>query len=227
MRYLACILLFSRLSYAGGPVLQANPGSIDAGESSLIEWKTDANSAIFLSGFGLVKASSVISVSPTTTTTYWLYDESAGASWASVRVEVHGGKGVDFPADPENFKYPIEFSCSDRSQTRLLASIHSLLQDQMKFAVSEFKQADSFCFLTNLSQRPELIDSDSNLRARQIAYYIRVTPASEIKNSKCIIKALIQYQRRVEATWRLETSDAVYRREIERLRSKLQSKSRP
>lgn len=202
--------------------LSADRSSIDAGEQVTLSWAAPSADPLYLSHVGSVAASGTRSVSPPETTTYVLVlDDPAGVRAATTKVAVGGRKGDgEFPADQGRFKYPLVIK-SKTPLVKLLDQVHRALQDQMKFSVREF-QADGhqMVFLTSLSKRSELVkNGEDRIGARRISYLVEVD--KEQGQTRLTIRALIEYQRRIESTWRTEDEEALYRESTSSLRGLL------
>jgi len=80
----------------------ATPTSIDAGQSSTLQWSVTNADSVSITSLGTVSNSGTRSVSPTTTTTYTLTaTNAAGSVTRTATVEVRGGTGptIVFPSD--------------------------------------------------------------------------------------------------------------------------------
>jgi len=80
----------------------ATPATIDAGQSSTLQWSVTNADSVSITSLGTVSASGSRSVSPTTTTTYTLTaTNAAGSVTRTATVEVRGGTGptIVFPSD--------------------------------------------------------------------------------------------------------------------------------
>ena len=80
----------------------ATPATIDAGQSSTLQWSVTNADSVSITSLGTVSNSGTRSVSPTTTTTYTLTaTNAAGSVTRTATVEVRGGTGptIVFPSD--------------------------------------------------------------------------------------------------------------------------------
>jgi hypothetical protein len=80
----------------------ANPATIDAGQSSTLQWSVTNADSVSISSIGTVSNSGTRSVSPTTTITYTLTaTNAAGSVTRTATVTVTGGTGptIVFPSD--------------------------------------------------------------------------------------------------------------------------------
>jgi hypothetical protein len=80
----------------------ATPASIDAGQSSTLQWSVQNADSVSITSLGTVAASGSKSVSPIATTTYTLTaTNAAGSVTRTATVEVRGGTGptIVFPSD--------------------------------------------------------------------------------------------------------------------------------
>ena len=104
----------------------------------------------------------------------------------------------------------------------LLEQIRRILQDDMTFSVrGPQSEGARYLFLTNRSERSYLMqpDDDRNrVGRRRISYLIEVEPiGSGAKEFSYTIKTLMEYKKQIEATWRIENNETIYRAESARL----------
>ena len=81
----------------------ATPSTINAGQSSSLQWSTQNATSVSISSIGTVAASGTNNVSPTVTTTYTLTaTNTAGSTTKTATVTVNGGGGpvIVFASDP-------------------------------------------------------------------------------------------------------------------------------
>lgn len=210
---------------AGEVQLVALPESVQPGQEVSLTWRAEGQRA-FLSGVGLVESSGTRKVAPRETTTYSLVTEGPASAIKMVTITVSGGKGEsEFPTDLERFKFPISSKCTVSSLVDFLYGVHRLLQDEMKFSLRESTTpSEHILFLTHSAERAELLKNDSErIAARRISYLVEVEkrqPPGEVSVS---IKALIEYRRKREATWRQENDAALYQGAEAQMRARIES----
>lgn len=204
------------------------PETIEAGAEAVLSWRVDNATQVFILGLGRFGAEDSIVVSPTTTTTYTLVAEgSFGVVTKQAILTVEGGSrgGLDLPMDFERFEYPLRIKWEGPSFVDFLDHVHGVLQDSMRFSVHAFQTPDErVTFVTNLSNRSHLVrEGESRIARRRLSYLIEAeAPDSASGPIRYTLKTLIEYQRRIERTWRPEHDETMHRAEAERLRAYLQ-----
>lgn len=222
--------------FGGGPApvpeapqvtLELNPTSISAGESTRLAWKVSDADRVFLSEVGQITSEGSLTIRPVNTTTYTLIAENgSGVSSVTVVLEVKGSKGPDDFPPRELFAYPRVYDQNTASLVGFLQSVRTILQDSMKFT-TQGPQGDGrrYFFETTRSERSDLLqpsDRNNRISRRRISYFVEVEPTdSRGKKVKYTIKALIEYKKTIEATWRRESQESIYVAEIEKLRQAL------
>jgi hypothetical protein len=139
-------------------------------------------------------------------------------------VEVEGIRGTDFPSNEDQFGYPLSGQHGVHSKSEFLQETFNLLQNDLSFSVRTFTVEDgSVVFLTNSSERGDLIDADERrrVRARRISYRLEV--ADRPGQLAYTIKSLIEFQLRAEETWRKESREDLYQRKSKELLTRLSS----
>jgi hypothetical protein len=204
---------------------KADYGRIEVGASARLQWDAQAEDKLVILGFGPVPSSGSIAVSPRRQTNYTLIDETPhGFVARTVEVEVLGSRGTDFPPDPDLFRYPVSEQRTVRSRADFLAAVFAVLQNDLNFIVrtSSLNPAD-VQYLTNLSERTDLVDSiDGNrLRGRRMAYLVDVQ--DQPAGIYCTVKAFIQFRLRAEDTWRPEGREDLYQRKDRELLNRLKA----
>jgi len=196
---------------------------IAAGESTTLTWKATPGQKTILLGTGDVAATGSLSVSPSVTSNYTLLLDTASGLFArTLTIEVTGARGTDFPADEEQFRYPLSDQRAVRSPSAFLQEIFRLLQNDLAFSVRTYTAENGVVvFLTNLSTQADLISDAERrrLRARRIAYRLEVADRSG--QLAWTVKSLIESQLRAEETWRKESDEALYQRKGRDLLSRL------
>lgn len=196
---------------------------IKPNETVTLSWKVQGADSIFISGVGSVPREGNKEITLTDTTEFTMVVEGWGvASVTKLKIIVEGGRGPnDYPKDLNVFRFPITFKRSVAWRGDALGQIHTILQDRMKFSVDEHASGDDFVFLTNISQRDELVDpSENRIRFRTLSYLVTVGKQDpRTKEIPITISTFIQYVRGGEGTPRNETSDTVHRKAADLLRS--------
>lgn len=200
----------------GGSVhLKVEPSTIQAGETATLDWKVEAASDAVVLGVGSVTRSGALRVAPTRSIEYVLVSETAsGVVLRSARIEVTGSKsGDDLPRDAD-FQFPMTRAFRPRSTPSFVDAIGPLLQS-MQMTVDQFKTIDDhIIFKTGFAQRSDLLlreDSNNHIGARRIAFLVDVLPFdSKTRTLTITSRALIQYRRQIESTWRLESDNNMY-----------------
>ncbi len=198
---------------------------IEAGASAKLQWDAQATDKLVILGVGPVPSTGSIAVSPKRHTNYTIIDESPhGFVARTVEVEVLGSRGTDFPPDPDQFHFPVSEQRTVRSRADFLAAVFGVLQNDLNFIVrtSSLNPAD-VQYLTNLSERADLVDSiDGNrLRGRRIAYLVDVQDQSA--GIYCTVKSDIQFRLRSEDTWRPESREDLYLRKDREMLNRLKA----
>lgn len=210
--------------------IRMEPQTIEAGESAVLIWKVENASNILISGIGKVNNEGQQRVSPLLTTKYTLIAENPSQiSSKAVELIVRGSRGSDdFPQDYGQFKYPVTYRRSTSSLVTFLEQVRSILQDDMAFSVrGPQSEGSRYVLITNRSEQGYLMQSDDSqnrIGRRRISYLVEVeTVDSKSKEVRYTIKGLIEYKRRIESTWRIESKESIYRVEANRLQSRLNS----
>lgn len=211
------------LAFAAELDFSAAAGRIAAGQSTTLNWRIPPEQRVVLLGKGSVAASGELGISPSETTSYTIVAEGpAGFLSKTITVEVAGSRGVDFPSEEEQFRYPLSDEHAVKSKTAFLDSVHRLLQGDLGFSVKNYSLNDgTIVFLTNSSVRADLVDPPESrrLRARRIAYRLEVKDRTDRVAST--VQMLIEYQLRAEETWRKEGREDLYRRKGSELLTRL------
>jgi len=225
-RSLAFIVASLCVSRSAELHFKTDSSQIEAGSSAKLQWNAQAaEDKLVILGVGPVPSTGSIAVSPKRHTNYTLIDETAhGFVARTVEVEVLGSRGADFPPDPDQFRYPLSGQRAVHSKADFLAAVFGVLQNDLNFTVrtSSLNPADVE-YLTNLSERADLVDaSDGNrLRGRRIAYLVNVQ--DQPAGVYCTVKSYIQFRLRAEDTWRPESREDLYQRKDRELLNRLQA----
>ncbi len=211
------------------PRLVANRISIEAGESTLLSWKSDADAA-FLSGVGKVNPTGEVVVKPEVTTRYVLVTEKARAiHYASVQIKVQGTKGDTFFPDPDEFRQGVRGQGSADSYPDFLWFVFKTLQDKLGFKVrGDFLPGRNFSLLfTDRRERQNLLtekDAEAGVQQRRISYAVQVHEPDAKARRKVIhfeVKTIIDYKRAADR-WKPETNQEIARRAEEALKLELE-----
>ena len=208
--------------------LVVEPAVLAVGKTASLSWSVKGGGKIFVSHVGSVQSSGRIEIKPEQTTTYTLVAEGNNAVFTkTITVDVTGSKGENEFPNETNFKYPIVSKLVWPSFPELLQHIQSVLQDTMTFTLNEYLKSDGqYVFVTNQSQRPDLVKkAETRIGARRIAYLVEVArenPKSE--GHTYTIKALIEYRRKVERSWRGEADESMYQQQTRRLQAIINGK---
>jgi len=221
------IFILAALGTARGADFQfkVNASRIEAGTSAMLQWDAQAEDKLVILGVGPVPSKGSFAVSPKRHTNYTLIDESAhGFVARTVVLEVVGSRGTDFPPDADQFRYPVSEQRTVHSRAAFLAAVFGILQDDLNFIVrtSSLNPADVE-YLTNLSERADLVDAtDGNrLRGRRMAYLVDVQ--DQPSGVYCTVKSYIQFRLRAEDTWRPESREDLYQRKDHELLNRLKA----
>lgn len=203
--------------------LEVEPQRIQLGKSAKLNWEVKGAKRVFISGIGEVKIKGGLEVKPKATTRYTLIAEGPfGVVSQEVTLAVEGSRGVEYPLEHEliSFRYPITIRRRASSLLDLFNGIHDILQNQMKFSVRGPDLIDKrFLFLTNLSERSELVQDKRRVKTALVSYLVEVeNPPSLPAELTCTIKLLIKYQNKAESTYRTEGDEDLYRTQSENLK---------
>jgi hypothetical protein len=205
----------------------ADPLSIGAGEKTMVTWNVEKTKSAYLSVFGGVAPRGSRELSLIHSTNVNLVSTVEGIiQTKTIRIVVTGSKGSsDFPSD-EKFRFPLSGLRENILMEDFLAEVHQILQDDMRFSVSETKVKEQpYAFVTNLSERNSLVQPEERgIRARRIAYMVRVRPDED--RSKRLwfeVATYIEYQRRVESIWRPDSDADRYQAQAAILKKMLAS----
>jgi hypothetical protein len=191
-----------------------------------LTWEAQEGSTVYISNIGRTGASGRITVSPDRTTSYTLIIQGVlGIQTTTTTLRVQGSRDVTPLTDIEHSRFPKTYTIPARPLVDFLQCTHKALQDSMGFSLNEYEDRSTgkLIFATNRSQRGYLVtQGEKGIRARRIAYVVEVTkPDPPQHQLSYTIKAIIEYQRMVEKTWREEASEPLYVSEINRLKEEI------
>jgi hypothetical protein len=203
--------------------LGVQPNDIGIGNFIKLTWAVTNAKNIFISGYGKVTSTGMLSIRPDKTTSFTLIAENdAGIASKTVTVRVRGIRGeFDFP-DRSLFRYSKSYRTSTPSVVNFVDHVYTILQDTMGFRVDDLltMRDDRFILITNRLQIDYLIKHHERQRIAtwRIAYLVEIEkPNSQSKESVYFIKAIIEYKRKVEQRWRLEEDELLYNLGIQKL----------
>ena len=207
LRVVVLTLCSLTYDFAANVAITANPKQVEAGQKTTITWRVEKAKFVYMSGLGLVPAQGSRELTFLRSTDVNIVATVDGKVLSgTTKVVVSGAKGSsDFPSDLDQFRFPLSGSRKDIAIEDFLAQVHRILQDQLGFSVSETKDEDQpYCFITNLSERRGLVQpSENGIRARKIAFIVRVRPDGDSGEAVWYeVATLLEYQRRAESTWR-------------------------
>ena len=194
--------------------LDVGPRAMGVGESAVLTWETTGATTIFISGLGVSPANGHSQVRPSATTEFLLIAEGPGGVTTDIAyLEVLGTKGdEDFPNESV-FRHPLSFSVRAPSYTSLVTLLHTILQDSLRHTVMLTQGAGQVLrFVTNRRMASDLVGPEEpRIRNRRVAYLLELPrPGANARQFSFTIRSTIEYQRRIESTWRPETTDSLY-----------------
>ncbi len=200
---------------------RAQPESVQFGDPVVLSWKVPEKGTVYLTNIGIVSSEGQIEITPEKKTTVYtlLFEETSGITTAHVTIKMTGGKGEVFPQQ-EEFKHARTYKIAAPSFTKLLDIFHAVLQDSSGLEVDDrYKLGKAkMVFVTKTSMRPDLAENENRIRFRRLAFLVEVSEnRSQEGKYTCVIRTLIEYQRRKERKWRLEKSDDIHRQSAEKL----------
>lgn len=221
---LTTVLLFAGLAFSPDTLdLVASASEIQFGDSVEISWTLGPAQEGYLSQIGWVTASGRRRVAPEQTTTYTLLGEDGGM--VSATVTVYGGRTSERYPDPEQFAYPIRGTRRPASLVRFVEQTRAYLQDSLRLAVRETPTVEGgYRFLSYPSERLSSHEAlPRQIRARRTAFLVDIAaPARPGGEIHFTVSTYIQYQRRVESTWRPESEVDVYVAAAQRVKAALE-----
>jgi hypothetical protein len=222
-------LIFTGLStiaaYAQDVELSVQPVTTEANQPATLRWKTKNATGVYITGLGKVGAEGAQVVHAAQTTDYTIFAEGkSGVVTKTVHLEIAGSKGRDEYPALDSFKFPVSSSHQPQSFTAFQDQVQRLLQDEMKLIVYTLPSAaGNFILVTGYQQRGDLVQpNETRIKARRISYFVEVEKdAKPGKGYGFTVKTRIEYQRKLESTWRPEEADAICRPEVDKLRERI------
>jgi len=225
-RLMILLLLFIFISLqAEEPkiVFQVNPGKVQLGDPVTLSWDAPGADAVFLTNIGRVEIKGQLEVYPKEKlTSYFLIVGSKfglKVKAEEVKIEVIGGRGI-FP-QKEAFIHSWTYCLTAPSLVELLDCCHYVLQNAMRFEVDERydRKKTTTVFVTGSSIQPDMVEkTEIHIRSRRISYWVEIRDNKSPQGKfTCEIRTFVEYQLRMENTWRPETSDSHYLQGAEKL----------
>jgi len=178
-----------------------------------VRWSLPAGEEAYITNVGLVAGQGTLDLHPTEATTFSLVRKSVGLADNHIAVIVEGIRGAsDYPAEDE-FTFPRHYR-SRGTLPRVLKSVHEVLQNRMGYSVRETRINTETHFVTMLTPR-RIGDPDFRVRERRLAYLIVVEDPNSSNSDNVIVRTLIQYQLRLENTWRPDSNSELHRSQAE------------
>lgn len=220
----ASLLLLAGLALATDTLsLSASASAIQFRDSVEIRWTLDDAQEGYLTHVGHVTGPGRRRVAPEETTTYTLLVDDGRT--ASTTVVVYGSRTSDRYPEPEQFDFPVRGTRRATSFVRFVDQARAYLQDSLRLAVRETPTVGGgYQFLTYPSETLTPRDSlPRQIRARRTAFLVEIeSPAQPGGEIRFTVSTYMQYQRRVESTWRLEADEALYGAAARRVRAALE-----
>lgn len=207
--------------------ISVSPRTVQVGDSVLLAWRATGVDSIYVSHIGFVAAVGSRRIAPRETTTFHALVERDGRLVsASAKAAVSGSRGgSEFPGRDERFAYPLKVRCHARSLRALLDGITRTLQDGYSMSLDEYptsRNAEYVIITTRREWSGLLVPSDANIRARRLAFRIRVVtaPTSE-REYEYVIETLIERNKKLVRVWKREDNPVIAAREAQRLRDRI------
>ena len=142
-------------------------------------------------------------------------------------MSVAGGKGEDAVPNEAEFRFPVTGQCTPRSLPGFLAMVVDLLQG-MRLSVDQARKPDDhIVFRTSYAERGDLLredDEKNHIGARRVAYLVDVAPRDTQTQAVTVtIKAILEYRKIIESTWRRENGDAIYSAQLTPILEKIRA----
>jgi len=200
--------------------LDVIPKSISVGDTAILKWDVTNANHIFISHIGKVDPAGQIKISPEKSTKFLIIAEGiAGIQSKAVAVAVEGTRG-DY-AEISNFRYPMNIDLKIGLVTDACNLIQEVLQNQQFYSLDWRHVFGSgiYNIVTSNKFMPFLTDStQTKIAARQTAYAVDISRNFENPNIfQFQIKTFIQYRRRIERTWRIETNEKFHHQASQKL----------
>ncbi|MCI0550940.1 MAG: hypothetical protein L0287_08290 [Anaerolineae bacterium] len=156
------LLLYSCLYSQPQITFQAQPESVEMGDSIVVSWKVSRAYMVYLTNYGRVEQRGHLTIFPEKArmTLTLLAQGVDGIATSSVRITVQGGRGDVFPNE-DQFHNEYQYEISSPSLIELLNGIHVALQMKMGFVVDERydRRSGITVFVTTLSERSDWMKS--------------------------------------------------------------------
>lgn len=220
---LLCGLLLTAVGVLQGaePFIRVTPDSVQYGGVARLCWNSGLAQFVYIPGFGLVEPVACKDITPRSAGKYVLIASPRDGSPIALEttVQVSGSRGLE-PCAMEPELYNPVVSSHFRSPgfpayAKRLEAIRLLLQDSLGFSVfPALLPSNRVAFVTSCSQRAELVASEEpRIGARRISFLVEISvPENFPSIVTYTVRALIQYRRRAESTWRREDAETLYRK---------------
>jgi hypothetical protein len=185
---------------------------VNYGESCTLTWTSAANEA-YIVGVGKVEGSGSVQVAPAVPTDYVLVvNTGRGIEYTTLHIDVMGLKGNEDYPDQDKFQPGLR-DVKKASYADFLSVVTTTLQNTLAYHVrGAYLPPDHFILIyTNwIVQQKLTLPTDKGIRRRQVAYAVHVN--EPVKGVIAFdVRALVQYQRMGESTWRDDQDPQVNR----------------
>lgn len=219
------ISLYSIRSFAQSPTLQISPESVSVGEKAEITWNAPVTGNVYISQIGIVEPQGKLVITGKETKNILLVIEKDDKLYFTEKtLTVTGAKGFDDYPDQNNFKSSNSLNLEAKSINNLLDKIKMILQDSMYFNIQMYSlDSNTVRIITNLKEKNTLKSKDEKkIGKRRLAYMVELTKIySQINKYECKIFVFIEYQNKIENTWRHETNEDLYHTQVDLLKQKI------
>ncbi len=203
------------------------PRTSQVGDSITVSWRASGADSIYISHIGYVPAVGTRRVALRASTTFYaLAEHDSRAVIASAKATVAGSRGgSEFPGRNEAFGNPLKVICRARSLRGLLNGVTVTLQEGYSMSLDEYPASrnSEYVFITTRREWPGLlVPSDPNVRARRLAFRVRVvTHPTPEREYEYVIETLIERNKKLVRPWKQENNPVIAMREAQRLRDRI------
>lgn len=220
------LFLVSTLAQADATRFSVIPTSVQAGEEVTLDWQATGAASVFISQVGVVRAEGKTTLRLIEPAVLGLIvDQGDRLEVKTVKVDVRGARGESH-VDPASFKNPMTHKIKGVDAARLLESLYKILQDDMKYSIEMLQAPEGrVVLITNSKNQPSLIKPEERkIRYRRVAYMVDIEKSSD-NSTTYTIRALVEYQRMIEKTWRRQDPDGsdMYRQVIESVGNRIKA----
>ncbi|HXH91270.1 MAG TPA: hypothetical protein VNN25_06790 [Thermoanaerobaculia bacterium] len=187
-----------------------------------LTWSAPGCSSAYVTGAGVRAADSEAVIHASLDGEYTLVADCGGAvRTSSAKARYRGARGMfeEWPTLAD-FHAANEQRRTVQNASRFAEKLHDVLQGALGFSVYEHLLPDGrLRFLTNPRELPSgRQTSETNIRNRRTAFLVDVTFPRRVPGTALIaISTAIQTRRKLESTWRPESSDDIFREHEHRL----------